>query len=201
MREKTYRVFHPAAADALIDEAEFDRDERLPYWAELWPSALALARYVAGKPLSGKRIVELGCGVGLPVVVALDRGAEVMATDHYDAALDFATHNALINTGHEPKTMLLDWHEPPAEDLGRFDMVMAADVLYEQRNVPSLVELIPNLLAPEGKVLIADPRRKETPSFLEAMRTVGFHNKTESLYVMQGGREIEVLLHHMSRTW
>ena len=198
--EKTYRVFHPVAADALIDESEFDLDERLPYWAELWPSALALARYVAEKPLSGKRIVELGCGVGLPTVVALDRGAEVLATDHYEAALDFVTHNALVNTGHEPLTMLLDWHSTPADNPGRFDVVMAADVLYEQRNVPSLVKFIPNLLTPEGEVLIADPRRKDTPNFLEEMQTAGFQHMAESLYVEQGGREIKVLLHRMRRT-
>lgn len=196
---KSYRIVHPAAADALIDEADFDRDERLPYWAELWPSALALARYVAGKSFSGKRIVELGCGVGLPAVVAQDMGAEVLATDHYDVALDFVTHNALINTGRGTKTMRLDWHKPSSENLGRFDVVMAADVLYEKRNVSSLVELIPGLLKPDGEVLIADPRRKDTLDFLEEMRTLGFQYKPESIYVNQLGREIEVLIHRMRR--
>lgn len=165
MGGKTYRIFHPAAADALIDEAEFDCDERLPYWAELWPSALALARYLTERLLSGRRVVELGCGVGLPTVVALDRGAGVMVTDHYDAALDFTVHNARTNTGREPETMLLDWHTPPVEGPGRFDLVLAADVLYERRNVPSLAALIPALLAPEGEAMLADPRSKDTPFF------------------------------------
>lgn len=197
--DENYRIFHPAAADALIDEAEFDFDERLPYWAELWPSAIALARYLAGQPLSGRRMVELGCGVGLPTVVALKREAEVLATDHYDAALDFVSYNARINTGLEPRTMLLDWHAPPAVPLtarlGGFDPVIAADVLYERRNVHSLAAMIPGLLAPEGEVLIADPRRKDTPVFLKEMEAKGFRHTTESVIVEQGGREIEVVLH------
>ena len=198
--EKPYRIFHPTAADALIDEAEFDRDERLPYWAELWPSALALARYLAEQPLSGRHVVELGCGVGLPTVVALDNGAEALATDHYDAALDFAVYNARINTSREPRTMLLDWHSLPPEIPGRFDLVIAADVLYERRNIPVLAALIPALLVPNGEALLADPRRKNTSVFLEEMKARGFRHAAKSAIVEQGGREIEVLLHTLRRT-
>lgn len=200
MGEKTYRIVRPAVADALIDEAEFDRDERLPYWADLWPSARALARRLAELPLSGRRVAELGCGVGLPAVVALDRGAEVLAADHYDVALEFAAYNARLNTGREPRKMVLDWHDPPAESPGSFDLVVAADVLYERRNVPSLVSLIPDLLAPEGEVLLADPRRKDTPAFLEAMEKRGFRHSAACVTVEQDdGREVGVLLHTLRR--
>lgn len=198
--EKTYRIFHPVAADALIDEAEFDRDERLPYWAEIWPSALALARHLAEESLSGKRIIELGCGVGLPTVVALDRGAEVLATDHYEIALDFASYNARAYTDDDPQTMLLDWHAPPDGRFGRFDLVVAADVLYERRNIPSLVALIPTLLAPEGEVLLADPRRRDAPVFLEEMASRGFRHAAEGVSVEQGGIEVGVMLHSLRRT-
>lgn len=197
--ENTYQIFHPEVADALIDEAEFDQDERLPYWADLWPSALALARYLPERDLSGKGVLELGCGVGLPGIVGLDCGAEVLMTDHYEAALDFAAYNARINTGREPRTMVLDWHAPPAARFGRFDRVIAADVLYERRNIPSLAALIPALLAPEGEVLLADPRRKDAPFFIEEMKGKGFQHEAESLTVKQSGREIEVLLHILRR--
>ena len=135
--DATYRMAHPAAADALIDEEDFARDERLPYWAELWPSAVALARRLSGEDLAGKRVVELGCGIGLPSVTALARGARVTATDHYQAALDFARYNARTNLGNlEPRTRLLDWYAPETDGLEEaFDFVFAADVLYESRNV------------------------------------------------------------------
>ena len=196
--DRTYNVLHPASADALIDEGDFERDERLPYWAELWPSAIALARYLARKTVGGKRAIELGCGVGLPTIVALSRGAEVLATDYYEAALDFAAYNARLNVGLEPETALLDWHAPEAERLGAFDLVFAADVLYERRNAPALAELVPGLLASGGEVVFADPRRKDASPFLELMKERGFESETRVITVEQAGREVRVLVHRLS---
>lgn len=193
--EKTYSLLHPASAEALIDESDFERDERLPYWAEIWPSAVALARHLAGLDLSGKRTIELGCGVGLPTVVALDRGAEVVATDHYVLALDFTRRNARLNTAREPEIAHLDWHSSRRRELGKFDLVLAADVLYERRNVPALAHLIPDLLAPEGEAFITDPRRKDTPHFHEAMQGRGLRSCKRSATVRQGEKDVMVLVH------
>jgi predicted nicotinamide N-methyase len=193
----TYRISRPAAADALIDEEDFARDERLPYWAELWPSAVALARRVSKEDLAGRRVVELGCGLGLPSVVALARGARVTVTDRYQAALDFARYNARANLGFEPETRLLDWFVPASEELYPFDFVLAADVLYEHRNVPALVPLIPILLAAGGEVLLADPRRKDTPTFLKRMQEWGFRSSTEECIVPAS--RIAVLVHRLRR--
>ena len=196
---KSYLLLHPDSADALIDEGEFDLDERLPYWAVIWPSAIALARYISERGLSDKKVVELGCGVGLPSVVALDRGAKVTATDHYAVALDFARQNAKTNTGRGLNTAHLDWHSPHTGDIGRFDLVIAADVLYEQRNVPALTSLIPDLLARDGEVLVSNPRRRDTPGFHEAMKAKGFGHTTRSAATRQGERDIEVLIHRFRR--
>lgn len=195
-----FHIAHPASADALIDESEFERDERLPYWADLWPSATALGWRLFREDLAGKRVIELGCGVGLPGTVALYRDAEVLFTDHYPAALDFAAYNARVNTGGEPRTALLDWHKPENLDgLGTFELVIAADVLYERRNAPALAALIPGLLAPGGEALLADPRRKDTGLFLELMGESGFSIETEDAAVEQGGREVTVRLHRLRR--
>ena len=86
----------PRAADALIDEGDYGADERLPYWAELWPSARGLARHLVedGRDWPGVRVLELGCGVALPSLALHARGADVLATDWYDDALRFARANA-----------------------------------------------------------------------------------------------------------
>ena len=194
-------MVHAASTDALIDEEDFARDERIPYWGELWPSAVALARRVSKEDLAERRVVELGCGVGLPSVAALARGAGVTATDHYQAALDFARYNARTNLGGlEPQTRLLDWHAPCTEGLEEaFELVLAADVLYEGRNVPALAALIPALLAPGGEVLLADPRRKNAPAFLRKMRDKGFRSSTEEYVVPSDGRTVAVLVHRLLR--
>jgi len=195
----TYRIVHPASVDDLLDEEDFEHDERLPYWAELWPSAVALARCLARRDLAGKRVVELGCGVGLPTVVALERGAQVLATDHNEAALDFVAHNARANLRREPTTALFDWFSPELGGLGTFDLVFAADVLYERRNAGALADLIPRLLAPGGECVVADPRRPPAPSFLELMERRGFRLSTQSVVVEQGGRSVRVLVHRLRR--
>src|SRR5262249_5725164 len=74
--------------EELMDEASFDEQEFLPYWAELWPSGLALARHLAARELGGLRILELGCGLGLPALAAASRGADVLATDWAEDAIE-----------------------------------------------------------------------------------------------------------------
>ena len=159
---RSFRIGHPPSADDLIDEDAFEQEEFLPYWAELWPSAVALAGAVAELPLAGARVLELGCGLAIPSVVAARFGAEVLATDWSPDALVFAARNADLN-GVELRTARLAWAAPdlPA---GAFDLVLAADVLYERRNVAQLLALLPRLAA---EVLLADPGRPALPAFLE----------------------------------
>ena len=155
----------PRDTQALLDEQAFERDEFLPYWAELWPSALALARAVTGRALRGARVVELGCGLGLPSIVAALAGGRVLATDWSADAVSFAAHNAALN-GASLETAVVDWAEPEGlEASGPFQMVLASDVLYEQRDVVPLLELLPRL---GGEVWLSDPGRGPAAAFLEA---------------------------------
>jgi predicted nicotinamide N-methyase len=195
--DRSYRITHPASADALIDEEDFDRNERLPYWAELWPSAISLARHLHERDLIGTRVIELGCGVGLPTVAALARGARVLATDHYVAALDFAAYNARANLGQEPETVLLDWRAPYVPHPAAFDLVLGADVLYERPNAVALADLVPKLLAPKGEAIFADPRRDAAPAFLRILEERGFEIYTLDAPVEHSGREVGVSLHQL----
>jgi predicted nicotinamide N-methyase len=197
--DRSYRITHPASADALIDEYDFDHNERLPYWAELWPSAISLALHLYERNLAGTRAIELGCGVGLPTVAALNRGARVLATDHYEAALDFTAHNARANLGQEPETALLDWRAPDVPHPAAFDLVVGADVLYERPNAVALADLVPKLLAPEGEAIFADPRRDDAPAFVRMMEEKGFETCTQDTSVHNNGREVRVLLHQLRR--
>jgi predicted nicotinamide N-methyase len=137
--------------------------EFLPYWAELWPSAIALAGAVAARRPRGLRVVELGCGLALPALVAALEGAQVLATDWSADALAYAERNARVN-GAEVETLRVAWAAPDAlVARGPFDLVLAADVVYERRNVPQLLELLPRL-GPEA--LVADPGRPALPALL-----------------------------------
>lgn len=174
MGDRSLVVVLPRDSEALIDEERFAREEFLPYWAELWPSALALARAVAGLPLRDLAVAELGCGLGLPSLVAAAGGARVLATDWAPEALPFVAENARRN-GVAVALLECSWTEP-AELVARgpFDLVLASDVLYERVNVPLIAALLPRLVAPGGHVLLADPGRPALDAFLAAMAAAGW---------------------------
>ena len=88
---------------------------------------------------------------------------------------------------------------PEVEGLGTFDLVLAADVLYERQNATALADLVPKLLSPGGEAIFADPRRDEAPVFLAAMKGNGFEDVLEELTVDQGTKKVKVLLHHLRR--
>jgi predicted nicotinamide N-methyase len=157
----------PRDGDALLNEEAFEHEEFLPYWAELWPSALALARVVARRPLTGRRVIELGCGLGLPALAAALAGGRVLATDWSPDAVAMTARNAERN-GVELATAVYRWDAPP-EPLGPpWPLVLASDVLYEARNGEALLALLPRLTAAAGEIWLADPGRAPAARFLEA---------------------------------
>lgn len=165
---------HPASAEDLIDERDFERDERLPYWAELWPSARVLSRYVLKQSGGGRSFVELGCGAGLVATCASLAGFDVVVSDYYDDATRFARVNAWRNGAPVSGFMALDWRALPApESLQRFDVVAASDVLYERAYGELVARAISSLLAPRGIALIADPGRVARDDFLRALAPLG----------------------------
>ncbi len=144
MDRMTIRLAKIADLDAMLDDVDpvtFTEDERLPYWADLWPSAVGLARYLDRRvPLDGQRVLELGCGLGLLGVVAARHGARVLCTDYEAEALAFTRHNARINGCRRIRTQLVDWRYPALKR--RYDTILASDVIYEARNFGPLVALL-----------------------------------------------------------
>ena len=162
VRGRPLTIVRPESSESLISEEDFARDERLPYWAELWPSALILARHVGSLDGAGRTLLELGCGVGLVAAAASRSGFAVTATDYYADALLFTRLNVTRNSGRAPTVMELDWRAIPP-DLGRFDVIVASDVLYERRYPALIASVIARALAPGGMALIADPGRVAAP--------------------------------------
>lgn len=164
------QVLRPRDAEALLDDHAFEHEEYLPYWAELWPSGVALARRVAVRSLRGARVLELGCGLGLPSLAAALAGGRVLATDWSPQAIELLEDNAERN-GAMLETARVDWARPAAiVERAPWDLVLAADVLYLQANVDAALRLVPRLLAPGGVLRLADPHRAGTRDFLAAAR-------------------------------
>jgi predicted nicotinamide N-methyase len=158
------RLLQPQESAELPDAGAVEWAPIAPYWSVLWRSGVALARELDGVTLRGLRIVELGCGLAAPSIAAARAGAAVLATDACADALALVARNAELNEVCV-ETAVVDWTEP--DDLvGRapFDLVLAADVLYERANVAPLLSLLPRL-APEA--WLADPGRSAAGAFLD----------------------------------
>lgn len=160
------------AAD-LLDQDDYARkfieEDRAPYGLELWPASIMLAeRVLAAEPGRGRRAMELGCGLGLVAMAATMHGRNVVATDHEDSAFRFAEYNARANGIDVPAFERLDWREPPT---GRkFDLVLAADALYQLVDHAPILACVRGLLAPTGRALIVDPNRSGAARFADLAR-------------------------------
>jgi len=203
---RTFHIVTAGDVDDLVDDliaAGPDDpayiDERIPYWAELWPSAVALAEHVLARPdtVAGKRAVELGCGLALTGLCAMAAGAQVLFTDYEPDALAFVELNALANLGRSPDTALMDWRGP---DLGRrFDLVLAADVAYERRFFEPLADTFEALLAPGGLVLLSEPNRAIAEPFFDMLDSRGFERTRQDALVRMGDGDKQVAIHELRR--
>ncbi|MBH0193033.1 MAG: class I SAM-dependent methyltransferase [Nitrospira sp.] len=129
-----------------------------PMFGVMWPVGLALAEEMSRFPIEGKHILEVGCGIGFPSLVLQQRGADITACDHHPLAEAFLRHNTELNGLAPIPFFKAPWLAPSLE-LGRFDLIIGSDLLYE-RNHPSLLA---NFLAdhanPTCQILLADPGR------------------------------------------
>ena len=163
--------------DLLTDEA-FEREELLPYWAHLWGSSVALARVVAGEVPPRLRVLELGCGLGLPSIAAAQAGARVTASDWSKDAINAAAANAVRN-GAQMDVVQADWDAPgPLLDGAPWELVIAADVLYEAKKVTTLLELLPRLTR---HVLLAEPGRAPAEPFFDSVSERWDHLEVEGV--------------------
>ena len=166
------RVWRPPDMEALIDLVAFESDERIPYWADVWESAIVLAEELSQLDGRGLSLLELGCGLGLPSLVAARAGFAVTATDYEEPALEGVRFNAERNGVGPIATRVLDWRAIPADCTG-FDRVVAADVLYESHHPAAVAGVIARTLAAGGTALVADPCRAKAAGFAGACAAAG----------------------------
>ena len=191
--DETYSLLHPANADDLISEEDYVRDERLPYWADVWPSSIVLAGHVRRADGAGRRLLELGCGIGLVAAAAARAGFDVTASDYYEDALDFARLNVLTNApGSRVVARHVDWRSLPP-DLGRFNVVLASDVLYEPRYGPIVADVFDRTMTAAGVGFVADPGRIAAEAFLAECARLGLSARSGEPITHQVGEATQTI--------
>lgn len=189
--DETFSIVRPGNSDDLIREEDFVLDERLPYWADIWPSSTILARHFielsrSTRPRNPGRGLELGCGVGLVTLAAMIAGYEMIASDYYTDALAFTRANAFRNTGRSPQAPMIDWRHFP-EDVKGLDLILASDVLYEKEYARLLPGIFKKALAPGGMAIVADPGRVGVPEFIDECKSVGLVIRSKTTHAFEEG--------------
>ena len=119
------------------------------------------------RALRGARVLELGCGLGLPSLAAAAAGGRVLATDWAEDSIAMTLRNAARN-GLTLEALCCSWTAPePLLSRAPWDLVLASDVLYEERNGEALLPLLPRLVDARGEIWLADPGRPTADPFLE----------------------------------
>jgi predicted nicotinamide N-methyase len=174
--------------------ARAERRDEPPYWADIWPAAVGLARWLCRRPdLGGRRVLDLGCGVGVPGAAATRMGALVTFADREPDALHFARFNALANGGTPERvvTVLHDWHGPVVA--GEFDLLCLADVTYRPVHHRPVLRQVEVVAGRGGVAVHVDPFRAEVEGFLVLVRRA-FAVQTVATDTFFAGRRAELRL-------
>lgn len=172
--ERECTVVHRQALVSWLDEQIYlSQEETKQYGLVLWPASIALALEIGHRApeFRGRRVLELGAGVGLPGIVAAAVGAHVLQTDRDAEALALCRENAARNAVSVAQRVA-DWAAWP--DAGRHDWIIAADVLYRATLHEHLLTIFDAARAPAGRLLIADPLRSASLRLLERMEQEGW---------------------------
>jgi len=186
--------------DRLIEnmnEKDLKREDRFPYWAELWPSSLGLGEHILENQeyFKHKKVLELGCGLGLAGITAQTAEAEVLFTDYDPLALEFTRRNFKRNFGYPPLVHLMDWRFPSLQDT--YDIIIGADILYERKMMIPLMNFCEQALKNTGCIFIAEPGRRVAREFFSMILDHGWEYKSVQRRVCLNNKQLAIQIYRM----
>lgn len=164
---------------------------RFPYWAHLWPSAMAMCTFMAENPelIRDRRVLELAGGLGLPSLFVATVASYVCCSDHSAEAVELVRQSADRSDFKQLKTEVIDWNHLP-DDLP-YDVVLMSDVNYDSKDLPGLKALFEKLLAAGLTILLSTPERIVAADLLnELMPFVRLRSRYEPV----DGRFVHVMV-------
>jgi predicted nicotinamide N-methyase len=178
IKNRTVNLIQISNVDEVIDaliasnpEDEAFIDERIPYWTDLWPAAIAMSEFILENTsmFENKKVIELGCGLGLPSIVAADIVKEITMTDYLEDALTFAKRNAELNHLSNIAFQKLDWRNiSPGHQ--KYDVILASDIAYEKRFFDDLPIALKSLMHYHSLAVLSEPGRAFASDFLDGLK-------------------------------
>lgn len=159
-------------------QIEKDSQTPFPYWAKVWPAAIALAGFIEANPayVKDRRVLELAAGLALPSMIAANHAEEVLASDYLPEAVEYVRYSAILNRYTNCKGMLINWHAiPPEADP---DLVLMSDVNYDSSEFEQLLEVIRTFLKLQVKIILSTPQRLVAKEFIAALLPYCIYQET-----------------------
>ena len=145
-----------------------------PLFGVVWPSEEVLAQLMAHYDIESRRILEIGCGVGLASLVLNERMADISATDVHPCAGDYLQHNTQLNNGRHIPFLRTAWADSQDDRFGIFDLIICSDLLYEPHHSKDLTMFIQHFAKPKCEVLMVEAGRGYARNFSFRMEGLGF---------------------------
>jgi predicted nicotinamide N-methyase len=156
-----------------------------PLFGVIWNSSIVLANLMNDFDIEGKRILEIGCGLALSSIMINKRHGDITATDYHPEVEDFLKRNALLNEGEIIPYHRIDWSNEKST-IGKFDLIIGSDVLYEQEHIILLSQFIKQHANERCEVIIVDPGRKHHNKFTKEMLKLNYtHSQSKDIKASQ----------------
>ncbi|WP_432460075.1 MULTISPECIES: class I SAM-dependent methyltransferase [unclassified Agarivorans] len=149
-----------------------------PLFGIVWPSSMVLAHHISDYQTGNKRILEIGCGIGLSSLLLNQQNADITATDYHPEAEFFLQRNTLLNGDKSIDYQRVDWADK-RDHLGRFDLIIGSDLLYEDEHIKLLANFIENHANRKCEVILVDPGRGRKSKLSQCMTQYGYLNTHE----------------------
>lgn len=186
-------LYRPDGAEVLQQyrlQKNKDSQTPFPYWTQVWPAAKALAQYLLQHPpvVSGKTVLELAAGLGLPSLVAARFAQHVCCSDYLPEAVAVMEQSANLNHYKNISCRVLDWHHLP-DDLTA-DVLLLSDVNYEPEEFAVLYTVLSGFISRGSTVVLSTPQRLMAKSFIEQL--LPWCVRQQEMIVSHGEQEVAV---------
>jgi len=170
---------------------EHRKELRMPYWAAVWESAIGFGRWLSARPglLHAKRVLDLGCGMGMAGMIAAYHGAQVVLVDYEPACLGLAALNTLAWRG-QTRVQRLDWNRDRISP--GFEVIIASDVLYERDQWGPLERFWKNHMSRGGTIIIGEPGRPRADGFPDFATSLGWRCEVSTQVIENYARPIRI---------
>ncbi len=170
IKNRRFQFFVPKSLEKFLDADDMFHD--FPLWAKIWEASIVLSNHLSTLPVDPeKRILEIGCGLGVVGATAAAFGHRITLTEYHPDALNFARANVCANlpSNHAPTPEIrrLDWNSPRVK--GPYDVIVGSEVIYKETDFQPILRLFDNYLHSSGKIILAEGVRKTSMEFFNQM--------------------------------